>query len=67
MQVVGDIAAGRLLELERLVAGCGTTEKVFAALQRHGLTFTDIIEQDEYDHDLLVSLPDGLWLVFDTT
>ncbi len=31
------------------------------------LDLTDMITQDEYSHDFLVSYPGGLWLVYDST
>lgn len=30
-------------------------------------TFTDLVAQDEFSHDVLASLAGGLWLVYDTT
>ncbi len=31
------------------------------------LTDIDMVTQDEYSHDFVVTLPGGLWLVYDST
>ena len=31
------------------------------------LSFTDMVTQDEFSHDILVPYHDGLWLVYDCT
>ena len=65
--VHGTIAASRLRELERFVAGQSITEHVFRDLDALGLAIDDIVAMDEYTLDLVVPLPDGLVLVYDTT
>lgn len=63
----GPVPAHRLEELERFVAPHHTTEGIIRALDAAGLELADILEMDEYTLDLLVPLPDGLVLVYDTT
>ena len=63
----GPVPAHRLEELSRFVASHRTTEGVLHALEAAGLELAEILEMDEYTIDLLVPLPDGLVLVYDTT
>lgn len=42
------------------------TEQVFRAIDMQDLPY-DILAMDEYTLDLVVTLPDGLVLVYDTT
>ena len=41
--------------------------QLWGLLQQPPWEFVDIIHQDEYCIDLIMMLPDGLYLVFDTT
>lgn len=63
----GDVPPERLQALQAFVAEHTTTERVFLALLAGGLQFDDIVAMDEYTLDLIVALPDGLTLVYDTT
>lgn len=61
------VSDGRRAELEAWLAGQTTTERLFRAVDAAGLRITEIVHQDEYTLDLVVPLPDGLTLVYDTT
>jgi hypothetical protein len=67
LTVFGDVPEARVRELEQFVASQRITEHVFRDLDALGLRIDDIVYMDEYTLDLLVSLPDGLTLVYDTT
>jgi hypothetical protein len=62
----GVVPEPRLRELEGFVASQTTTERVFRDLDALGLRM-EIVAMDEYTLDLVVPLPDGLTLVYDTT
>jgi hypothetical protein len=67
LSVVGTVPEARVRELERFVASQRITEHVFRDLDAIGLRIADIVPMDEYTLDLVVPLPDGLTLVYDTT
>lgn len=67
VRVVGEVDAERVRALDAFVAGHRITEDVFIGLDRAGLAIDDVIAMDEYTIDLVVGLPDGLTLVYDTT
>jgi len=67
LRPVGTIPAARLAELSAWVDGQRTTEQVVEAAQAIGQELHDVIQMDEFTLDLLLALPDGLWLVYDTT
>jgi hypothetical protein len=56
-----------MTELASWVAAQGTTERVVLAATAAGLELHDVVQMDEFTLDLVVALPDGLWLVYDTT
>jgi hypothetical protein len=63
----GPVAPTRLAELEAFVASQRITEHVFRDMDAARIRVTDIVAMDEYTIDLVFRLPDGLWLVYDTT
>lgn len=63
----GQVAAARVTELQAFVAAHRITEQVFRDIDGAGLPIADIFEMDEYTIDIVVPLPDGLVLVYDTT
>lgn len=63
----GSVPEARLAELDRLLGGLGSLERVLRALDGEKLSLGDVIPMDEYTIDILVDLPDGLTLAFDTT
>jgi hypothetical protein len=63
----GLVPAHRLEELSRFVASHRTTEGILRAIEAAGLELAEILEMDEYTLDIVVPLPDGLALVYDTT
>lgn len=65
--VHGAVPETRVAELEDFVSTQGITEQVFRDLDALGLAIADIVNMDEYTLDLIVPLPDGLTLVYDTT
>lgn len=67
MRVYGQVSSTRLDELERYVAGQQITEHVVRDALASGLGIDDVVQMDEFTIDLLVELPDGLVLVYDTT
>lgn len=67
LTVHGEISPERCAELQRFVAEQHITEQVFRDLDAKGIRIADIIHMDEYTIDLVVPLPDGLTLVYDTT
>ncbi len=67
LRVHGTVPAERVAELGRMVDGLGSLERVLRALDGQGLVLSEVVSMDEYTVDILVALPDGLTLVFDTT
>lgn len=67
LSVHGPVPPSRVREIETFVADQSITEQIFRALDAMGLCIDEIIAMDEYTLDLVVSLPDGLTLVYDTT
>ncbi len=63
----GLVPANRMEELERFVASHRTTEQIIRAIEAASLEIAEILEMDEYTLDIVVPLPDGLVLVYDTT
>ncbi|MEQ1570372.1 MAG: hypothetical protein ABMA64_32355 [Myxococcota bacterium] len=62
-----NIGEDRLRELDAFVSGQRGTERVLRDLEALGLELADIVQMDEFTLDLVVPLPDGLTLVYDTT
>lgn len=67
LAVHGRVPAARLAELEAWTARQAITEHVFLDVDAAGLRIADVVSMDEYTIDLVVPLPDGLVLVYDTT
>jgi len=67
LRPVGTIATDRLSALEAWLAPQRTTEDVVRAALAEALELHDVVQMDEFTLDLLLPLPDGLWLVYDTT
>lgn len=67
LRVHGGVDVERVRALDAFVAGHRITEHVFVGLDGAGLAIDDVIAMDEYTIDLVVHLPDGLTLVYDTT
>lgn len=67
LAVHGRVPAARVTELEAWTARQAITEHVFLDVDAAGLRIEDIVTMDEYTIDLVVPLPDGLVLVYDTT
>lgn len=64
-----ELSEERRLALQRAVATHTTMEHVarWVFSQTPPLDIVDIVRQDEFTHDVLVPLPDGLVLVYDST
>lgn len=67
LRVHGTVSASRVRELTRWVASQRRTEHVFLDADAAGLSIATVHQMDEYTLDLLVPLPDGLVLAYDTT
>lgn len=67
LRPIGSIPEARLAELTSWVQSQRTTEHVVQAANAEGLELHDVVQMDEFTLDLLLPLPDGLWLVYDTT
>lgn len=67
LRVLGPVPEPRRRELVGLIGAAGTLERVIRALEGEGLELADVIPMDEFTIDILVDLPDGLTLAFDTT
>ncbi|MCB9670759.1 MAG: hypothetical protein H6736_22570 [Alphaproteobacteria bacterium] len=69
MRIVGEIPIepARLEALERDVRTHRITEHIIRALPGMDAQLAEVVEQDEFTLDLVVRLPDGLFLVYDTT
>ena len=67
MRVHGAVPPARVAELTEYVRAQSITEHVFLDADARGLLIADIIHMDEYTIDLVVPLPDGVVLVYDTT
>lgn len=63
------LSAPQLEELQRAVAGHRMLEHVarWGYAQTPFVEIRDVVEQDEFTHDVIVPLPDGLVLVYDST
>lgn len=66
-RAVGAVAAHRVAALDAAVRDHRTLEHVVRWAVAEGVEIADVVTMDEYTHDVLVALPDGLVLVFDTT
>jgi hypothetical protein len=66
-QAVGDVPPHCFAALRAWVEPQRTTEDGVQAVLGDGLDLHDVVQMDEYTLDVLVRLPDGLWLVYDTT
>lgn len=62
----GQVPPARHRELAAFVETHRTTETMFRDLDRLGLAYK-ILAMDEFTIDIVVPLPDGLALVYDTT
>lgn len=67
LRPVGTILPARVAALEAWVKPQRTTEDVVRHALDAGLELHDVVQMDEFTLDLLLPLPDGLWLVYDTT
>ncbi|MEM6929496.1 MAG: hypothetical protein AAF602_21330 [Myxococcota bacterium] len=67
MRVFGTIPPARVAELREWLGEPTTLARVIAVLDRDSLGLSELIPMDEYTIDVLVDLPEGLTLVFDTT
>lgn len=69
LHILPEIPEARGQSLRALVSAHTTMERVarWAFSQRPPLDIVDIIRQDEFTHDVIVPLPDGLVLVYDST
>jgi hypothetical protein len=63
------LAAERLAALSQAVARLATLQDVlrWGFAHRPALEILDVIVQDEYSHDVVMTGGHGLYLVFDTT
>jgi hypothetical protein len=62
-----DVEPVRAHELKTWVEAHSSLERVLKAAWAIGTDVVETIAQDEFSHDALVPLPDGLILVYDTT
>ncbi len=67
LRSVGIVASARLRELGDYVRSQQITEHLFVDAHASGLRIADIVHMDEYTIDIVIPLPDGLVLVYDTT
>jgi len=67
LRAIGSIPDARLAELASWVQRQRTTEHIVQAAIEQGLELHDVVQMDEFTLDLVLPLPDGLWLVYDTT
>jgi hypothetical protein len=67
LRIHGSVAADRLAELSELVRSHTTTERLFRAVDALGLVLHDLVAMDEFTNDVVVEVPGGLFLVYDTT
>lgn len=69
LRAVNPISPERLQSLGEAVARHHTMERVAQWVFRHEptLDIADVLRQDEFTHDVIVPLPDGLTLVYDST
>lgn len=63
----GSISPARVTELSAWLDGQTTTERVVHAVLDAGYPLLHTHEMDEFTIDIVVGLPDGLVLVYDTT
>ncbi len=64
-----DLPAEDFKRLAGGVAGHRSVKHAIDWLPEHDppLSLSDMVTQDEFSHDILVSYPGGLWLVYDST
>lgn len=67
LRVHGTLDDARLGEIAGLVRDHTTTERLFSTVDALGLAVHDILPMDEYTIDIVVGLPGGAFLVYDTT
>ncbi|MCB9793590.1 MAG: hypothetical protein H6741_12780 [Alphaproteobacteria bacterium] len=66
---LADLTPERRLALEAATASHHILERVvrWGYAQQPMIEISDVIVQDEFTHDVIVPLPDGLFLVYDST
>ena len=67
LRVHGTVPPERVRALAAWTAEQRLTEHVYTDVDAAGLQIDVIVPMDEYTLDLVVDLPDGLVLVYDTT
>jgi hypothetical protein len=67
LEVVGAVPEARRAELADYTRGHRLTEHLVRAALDAGLDIEAAVQMDEFTFDLVIALPDGLWLVYDTT
>ena len=67
LEVVGSVPASRVAELAAVVTEHRITEQVVQHALDAGYTIEAAVNMDEFTIDLVIRLPDGLYLVYDTT
>ncbi|MCB9762557.1 MAG: hypothetical protein H6739_22350 [Alphaproteobacteria bacterium] len=69
MRDLAGLPAPRLAAMTAELGAHTTLEKVarWGYAKQPFVEVADVIVQDEFTHDVLVPLPDGLWLVYDST
>lgn len=66
LRIVGEIAPARAAMVAP-ASQLATLEDVLHHGAVRGWGVTQVVVQDEYTHDVIVSTPDSVFLVFDTT
>ena len=67
IRVHGIVDPRRVAGLAALTARQSITEQVFRMVDELDLVVVDLLPMDEYTIDVVIALPDGLHLVYDTT
>jgi hypothetical protein len=66
IEVHGSVDAARVVQIAQWAAAHATTERLFRDVDRDRLDY-DVIAMDEYTMDIVVVLPGGPFVVYDTT
>jgi hypothetical protein len=67
VRAVGVVDDGRLAALDAATAGHRTLEHVVRWVAAEGHELAEVVTMDEFTHDVVILVPEGLFLVFDTT
>lgn len=67
VRAIGNIGEDRVEQLQAATDSLTSLDHVVRWALAEGLELADVIAMDEYTHDVVVPLPDGLVLVFDCT